>query len=191
MRVFREAFPGAVYLHRGRQYIVEELDLEGGRVRVREADVSYYTQALTSEDTEVISEFNFREAGGVSVHEGMLRMRHQVTGFQKKGLFDRQTMSRHDLKMPEYVFETEGLWLRLGHGLMEGLEAGGFDPAGSLHAFEHAAISSIPLFALCDKNDIGGLSYELYPGFGQSAVFIYDGHASSASFPNGSGRRLR
>jgi len=175
-RVFREAFPGAVYLHRGRQYVVEELDLQGLKVFVREADVGYYTQALTSEETEVIREFDVRGSGGLTAHEGRLRIRHRVTGFQKKGLFDRRTISRHELTMPEYVFETEGLWLAIGEGPLSGLEVAGFDLAGSLHAFEHAAIATIPLFALCDKNDIGGLSYELYPPFHRSAVFIYDGH---------------
>jgi DEAD/DEAH box helicase domain-containing protein len=175
-RVLKEAFPGAVYLHRGRQYIVEELDIEAAKAFVREADVQYYTQALTSEEAEVVKVAGERRFEGFSVHEGALRMRHHVTGYEKKGLYDRQTIGRHELRMPEYVFNTEGLWIIIDDGLVEELGFSGFDTGGSLHAFEHAAISSIPLFALCDKNDIGGLSYQFYPRFRKSSVFIYDGH---------------
>lgn len=175
MRVYREAFPGAIYLHMGRQYRVEELDLQRRNIRVREVDVKYYTQALTHEETDVMEELSKKRLKGFSLHEGRIRIRHRVVGYDKKGLFDRQRISRHDLEMPECVFETEGIWLRLSEKLMAGLEDAGFDVGGSLHAFEHAAISALPLFALCDKGDIGGISYEHYPGFGTSAIFIYDG----------------
>ena len=111
----------------------------------------------------------------VDLDEGRIRIRHQVIGYEKKGLFDRQRFSRHDLDMPECVFETEGIWLKHPEKLMAELKAEGFEVAGTLHAFEHAAISTLPLFALCDKGDIGGLSYELYPEFGVSTIFIYDG----------------
>jgi DEAD/DEAH box helicase domain-containing protein len=77
--------------------------------------------------------------------------------------------------MPECIFETEGIWIKLPDKLIVELNDMEFDVGGTLHAFEHAAISTIPLFALCDKGDIGGLSYETYPGFGMSAIFIYDG----------------
>jgi DEAD/DEAH box helicase domain-containing protein len=175
MRVFREAFPGAIYLHRGRQYRVMGLDLDRNIIRVEEADVKYYTQALTHEETDIIEEQSKKRLKGYSIHEGRIRIRHRVVGYEKKGFFDRQRISRHDLKMPECIFETEGIWIRLPDKLIVELDDVGFDVGGTLHAFEHAAISTIPLFALCDKGDIGGLSYESYPGFGTSAIFIYDG----------------
>jgi DEAD/DEAH box helicase domain-containing protein len=175
MKVFREAFPGALYLHMGRQYRVQELDLEHRRVRAREVDVRYYTQALTNEETDVINETRKKRAKGFSVHEGSIRIRQRVVGYDKKGLFDGQRISRHGLDMPECVFDTEGIWLRLSEGLIAEAEELGFDVGGTLHAFEHAAISALPLFALCDKSDIGGISYEHYPPFGSSAIFIYDG----------------
>ncbi len=175
IRVFREAFPGAIYLHMGRQYRVEELDLEHRNIHVKEVDVRYYTQALTHEETDVISEISGNKQKTFSVHEGRIRIRHRVVGYDKKGLFDRQRISRHELKMPECVFQTEGIWLKIPEKLITDLEAAGFEVGGTLHAFEHAAISALPLFALCDKGDIGGLSYELYPEFGVSTIFIYDG----------------
>lgn len=175
LRAMREAFPGAVYLHRGLQYVVTALDADKKRVSARQADVAYYTRAVTREETEVIEEDARREISGASVHEGRITIRYQVVGYERRGLFDGQRISRHPLRMPEYIFESEGLWMKVSDEAARDIEASGFDLGGTLHAFEHAAISCIPLFALCDKGDIGGISYTHYPAFGGSAIFIYDG----------------
>ncbi len=175
-RVFREAFPGAIYLHRGRQYRVTDLDLEGKKVFCREADVLYYTQALSKEDTEIIQEKESKELGRFTVHWGTLRMTNRVTGYDKKNIFDRTRLSRHDLSMPEYTFETEGMWIVIDEDTENSIERQGYDLAGSLHGAEHVTIACIPLFALCDKGDIGGLSHTLYPLFKRPAIFIFDGY---------------
>ena len=175
-RVFREAFPGAIYLHRGRQYRVTDLDLEGKKVFCREADVLYYTQALSKEDTEIIEEKESKEFGRFTVHWGTLMMTNRVTGYEKKNIFDRTRLSRHELEMPEYTFETEGLWMAIDKDTENAVGRRGFDLAGSLHGAEHVTIACIPLFALCDKGDIGGLSHTLYPLFRRPAIFIFDGY---------------
>ncbi len=175
-RIFREAFPGAIYLHRGRQYRVVELDLENKRVFCREVDVLYYTQALSKEETEALEEREARRLGNFSVQWGTLRMSHRVSGYEKKNIFDRTRLSRHDLEMPEYVFDSEGMWIKIDRKTEDLLESLGYDLAGSLHAAEHASISCLPLFALCDKGDIGGLSYPFFPPFKSPAIFVYDGY---------------
>jgi DEAD/DEAH box helicase domain-containing protein len=176
MRVFRDAFPGAIYLHRGRQYLITELDLERKKIICHEVDVNYYTQALSKEETEIIEEKETLNYKGLSIHWGTLRTTQRITGFEKKRIFDRVRISRHNLDMPEYVFETEGLWIRIDNATKSFIESESFDLAGTLHAVEHTAIACIPLFALCDRGDIGGLSYTLYPEFKQPAIFIYDGY---------------
>ncbi len=175
-RIFREAFPGAIYLHRGRQYRVSELLIEERKVICKEVDVLYYTQARTKDETEVIEEKEVRKMGSLEVFRGRLRMKNRVTGYERKNIFDRTRLSRHDLDMPEYIFDTEGLWLRIDKDIENDMESFGYDLAGSLHAFEHASIACMPLFALCDKGDIGGLSYPFYPLFKKPAVFMYDGY---------------
>ncbi|MEW6420054.1 MAG: Zn-binding domain-containing protein [Nitrospirota bacterium] len=110
-----------------------------------------------------------------SVYWGSLTMTQRVYGYDRKGIFDRVRISRHGIEMPEYIFETEGLWIRMDAAVQSSIEEG-FDLAGTLHAVEHAAIACIPLFALCDRGDIGGLSYTFYPEFKESAIFIYDGY---------------
>ena len=175
-RIFREAFPGAIYLHRGRQYRVTELDTEKKRVRCRNVDVNYYTQALSREETEVLQEKEMRDEKGFSFHWGTLRTTQKITGYDRKRIFDRTRISRHSLDMPEYVFQTEGLWISISEETESFLESKGFDLAGTLHAVEHTAIACIPLFALCDRGDIGGLSYTKYPAFGRPSIFMYDGY---------------
>jgi DEAD/DEAH box helicase domain-containing protein len=155
--------------------VVTALEADRKRVSARRADVAYYTRAVSREETEVIEEVGRREISGATVHEGRITIRYQVVGYERRGLFDGQRISRHPLRMPEYVFESEGLWMKVADEAARDIEASGFDLGGTLHAFEHAAISCIPLFALCDKGDIGGISYTHYPAFGRSAIFIYDG----------------
>jgi DEAD/DEAH box helicase domain-containing protein len=175
-RIFREAFPGAIYLHRGRQYKVTELDLEKKKVSCIEVDVNYYTQALSKEDTQIVQENDKKDYERFSVRWGILRMTQKVTGYDRKRIFDRVRISRHSLEMPGHVFETEGMWIVIDKETQTLIESRGFDLAGTLHAVEHTAIACIPLFALCDRGDIGGLSYSLYPGFEKPAIFIYDGY---------------
>jgi DEAD/DEAH box helicase domain-containing protein len=174
-RVFRDAFPGAIYLHRGKQYMVHTLDLERKKVFCRETDVLYYTQALSKEETEIREVKETRNLQRFTVNWGALRMTNRVTGYEKKNIFDRTKISKHDLEMPEYRFDSEGLWIGVDQDTQTSLESRGYDLAGSLHAAEHASISCIHLFALCDKGDIGGLSYMRYPQFKAPALFIYDG----------------
>ncbi|MBI5205827.1 MAG: DUF1998 domain-containing protein [Nitrospirae bacterium] len=175
-RVFREAFPGAIYLHWGRQYKISELLLEERKAICRESDVLYYTQAMSKYETEVIREIEARKLRSLEVHRGMLRMKNRVIGYDRKDIFNRARISRHDLDMPEYIFETEGLWIKIDEGTQAAIENGYYGLAGTLHAFEHVTIASMPLFALCDKGDIGGLSYAFYPRFKEPAIFIYDGY---------------
>lgn len=176
MRVFRDAFPSAIYLHRGRQYHVTELDIERRKILCREVDVNYYTQALSKENTEVRQEKETCLFKGLLVRWGILKTTQKIIGYEKKRIYDRVRLSRHSLDMPDYVFETEGLWIKIDDSTRTAIESDGFDIQGTLHAVEHTAIACIPLFALCDRGDIGGLSYSFYPEFKQPAIFIYDGY---------------
>lgn len=175
-RVFREAFPGAVYLHRGRQYLVSDLDIPKKRVVCTEARVGYYTQAVSSDTTEIIGEKESRKVRGMTMHWGLLRITQKVTGYDRKRASDGVRIATHSLDLPEYVFETEGVWTVIDRRTSAEIESRGFDLGGTLHAVEHTAIACMPLFALCDRGDIGGLSHTGFPAFGLPAIFVYDGH---------------
>jgi len=171
-RVFKEAHPGAIYLHKGKQYRVERLDLEALRIFCKEVDVAYYTQAITEEETQVIRELKRRK----NISWGSLITTYTVTGYWKMRLLTQEKIDSYPLDLPSWTFETQGLWIRLDNDLEEKILKKGLDFAGGLHALEHAAISALPLFAMCDKADIGGISYPLYPDFAVPTIFIYDGY---------------
>lgn len=175
-RVFKEAFPGAVYLHRGRQYQVISLDIEKRQAVCKTANLPYYTQALSHEETEIISRKDEKKTGPIIFTWGKLRITRQVTGYERKRIFDRQKISRHELEMPEHVFETEGLWTVIDKETERRIAEGGSSLGGTLHAAEHALIASMPLFALCDRGDVGGLSHTCFPEFRRPAIFVYDGY---------------
>lgn len=178
-RIYRDAFLGAIYLHRGRQYQVLSLDLEKNNALCREVDVNYYTQALSNEHVEIIrtaKRSDMSLSKKIEFYQGMMRITYQVIGYDKKNIYDGTRISRHAVQMPEYVFDTEGIWIVIHKDLAEGIIDKGYDLAGTLHAAEHVSIACMPLFALCDKGDIGGYSYPIYPEFKLPAIFIYDGY---------------
>ncbi|MBI5237252.1 MAG: DEAD/DEAH box helicase [Deltaproteobacteria bacterium] len=199
-RALYELYPGAVYLHKGVQYLVKKLDLVGKKALCAEAGgLSYYTSAITYDDTEIISEENSASLNGVQVSYGVLLVTKEVHGYRKKHLYTGKLMSEHPLSLPKTVFSTKGVWMKVDAGLIEEIKSKRFDKAGALHALEHAAIAALPLFALCDRMDIGGVSYPLYPALegaaidkpltlilspegrgkgegGSAAIFIYDGY---------------
>jgi DEAD/DEAH box helicase domain-containing protein len=178
-RIYREAFPGAIYLHRGRQYRVLDLDLENNQALCREVDVNYYTQALSQEHVEITGmpqKSRTPLTKDIELYHGTMRITYHVIGYDKKNLFDGTKMSRHVVEMPEYIFDTEGIWIVIHKNLTNRIIDKGFDLPGTLHAAEHVTIACMPLFALCDKGDIGGYSYAAHPEFKLPAIFIYDGY---------------
>ncbi len=175
-RVLREAFPGAIYLHKGKQYRVDELDWIRKRAICSEVKPNYYTQPLSSGTTEILKEIERRECKGIPLCRGRLQITERVIAFDKKRSYDNVKISTVQLDLPEHVFETEGLWFIIDNVTQEAIESSKFDLAGTLHAVEHAVIACMPLFSFCDRGDIGGLSHTGFPAFGLPAIFIYDGH---------------
>ena len=175
-RIFREAFPGSIYLHKGKQYRVDELDLARKKAICSEVKPNYYTKPLSKGATEVLEEIEKRECNDMPLHWGMLRITEKVTAYDKIRTYDNVRISTNTLDLPEHVFDTEGLWFKIGDKTKGEIEAQGFDLGGTLHAVEHALIACMPLVSLCDRGDIGGLSHTGFPAFGLPAIFIYDGH---------------
>ncbi len=179
VRVLHECHPGAVYLHAGRQYLVEELEREERRVRAVAADLDYFTTPLTEKETEILEVLEERHAGPgdpLQAWLGRLKVTTRVVGFERKRIYGQETIDQTPLELPPVEFETVGLWWAAPRAIEETLRRQGEHFLGSLHASEHAGISLFPILALCDRGDIGGISYPLHPQMGTGAVFIYDGH---------------
>ncbi|MBP9146111.1 MAG: DEAD/DEAH box helicase [Thermoanaerobaculia bacterium] len=176
VRVFSEGHPGAVYLHHGRQYEVAELDLDRRRVIVQPTEVDFFTSPLSRKETEILGVLEEREIGGLQAALGRLRITEQVTGFERKRTQGQEVIDQQSLDLPPAVMECVGLWFRTPEEIALELAANGRHLLGSLHAAEHATIGLFPLLALCDRNDLGGISLAFHPQLGGAGVFVYEGH---------------
>lgn len=175
-RVFAECHPGAIYLHAGRQWGVVDLDSERGVATVRAAEVDWFTSPLSEKETEILEVLDARRVGGLDAAFGRLLVTERVVGFERKKTHGVEVIDRQPLDLPPVRFESQGLWFRAPEGLIAALEGAEAHPLGSLHAAEHAAIGLFPLVALCDRNDLGGISLSFHPQLGGAGVFVYEGH---------------
>jgi DEAD/DEAH box helicase domain-containing protein len=166
---------GAVYLHLGRSYEVRELDLEQRRALVSPFDGDWYTQPKRQTDTEIVRLLDRRTTLGVTLSFGEVSVTETVLAFQRRRLADHARVDLIGLDLPPTSFSTQALWFELdGGALDEWLPLDAL--LGSLHATEHAQIAVLPLIAMCDRWDIGGLSTNFHPQTGSPTIFIYDGH---------------
>jgi DEAD/DEAH box helicase domain-containing protein len=173
---------GAIYLHLGRSYEVRDLDLDARRALVAPFDGDWYTQPKRETDTDIVRLLDRRETLGVTLSFGEVSVAETVLGYQRKRLADHAQIDLVMLDLPQTSFSTQALWFELDGGTLTGLD-GDRDGAvpidallGSLHAAEHAQIAVLPLIAMCDRWDIGGLSTNAHPQTGGPTIFIYDGH---------------
>ena len=174
-RAYSTVHEGAIYLHLGESYQVLGLDLDARTALVERFQGDYYTQAK-KETTTAIEHPELTESRlGMEVSFGTVSVTEQVVAYQKKGIRDQATLDLVTLDLPETTFETEAVWYLPESWMLEGLED---LPRllGSLHAAEHSMIALLPLWAMCDRWDIGGLSTNLHFQTGRPTVFIYDGH---------------
>jgi len=166
---------GAVYLHLGEQYLVESLSLEDRVAVVSPARVDWYTQAKKESETTIEHSERAELKLGVELHFGRVSVTEQVVAYARKAVRDGATLDTVPMLMPETTFETEAVWFCPESEHLEGLEQ---MPKllGALHAAEHSLIALLPLWAMCDRWDIGGLSTNLHYQTGRPTIFVYDGH---------------
>ena len=167
--------PGAIYLHMGMPYEVEDLDLHNRRALVRPFSGDWYTQPKKESETFIEQVRETRATGGVSLSFGIVSVTEQVVAFQRKRTADHEVIDLQTLDLPEQDFITQALWYELPEPFLEHdfpLEV----LQGSLHAAEHGQIAVLPLIAMCDRWDIGGLSTAFHHQTGRPTIFIYDGH---------------
>ncbi|HTA36350.1 MAG TPA: DEAD/DEAH box helicase [Solirubrobacteraceae bacterium] len=166
---------GAIYLHQGKTYEVRELDLERHRALVAPFSGDWYTQPKSTTDTDIVRLLDRRDALGVTLSFGEVSVTDTVLAYQRKSVADHSFRDMHSLDLPPTSFQTQALWFELDAHALEAeipLEV----LLGALHATEHAQIAVLPLIAMCDRWDIGGLSTNYHPQTGVPTIFIYDGH---------------
>ncbi|WP_084456603.1 DEAD/DEAH box helicase [Desulfogranum mediterraneum] len=176
-RVFSECHPGAIYLHMARSYRVEALDTANAEVRVTPDSPNYFTRPLASKETTIVETFSSRRQGEVELSFGKLRVTETIIGYEKIRTGSMHSLGRFKLNLPPQTFVTEGFWITLPPEFMNLCVAQQLHYMGGIHAMEHAIIGLMPLFVLCDRNDLGGISYPWYEPLASSTIFVYDGQA--------------
>ena len=174
-RAYSTVHEGAVYLHLGEQYLVESLSLEDRVAVVSPARVEWYTQAKKESETTIEESLRADRQLGVELHFGRVSVAEQVVAYARKAVRDGATIDVVPMLMPETTFETEAIWFCPEPEHLDGLEQ---MPKllGALHAAEHSLIALLPLWAMCDRWDIGGLSTNVHYQTGRPTIFVYDGH---------------
>jgi DEAD/DEAH box helicase domain-containing protein len=184
-RACEQVHPGAVYLHAGQTWCVVDLDLEQRVARVEPHDGSTYTVARSTVDIRVLSCDRQRQVGegraALTVGLGWVEVHQQVVGYQSKDAASGVVVGTHTLDLPPSTLRTRAFWYEVHDDVlaMAGL-AGGDTVAGALHAAEHAGIGVLPLFAICDRWDVGGVSTAHQRDLGCAAIVVYDGYEGGA-----------
>ncbi len=173
---FSQIHPGAIYLHQGDPYLVTDLDLNAHVAYVALTDVPYYTQAKELTDLKVTRIIREKDTPQARAYLGEVEVTTTVTGFRKKMQFTEEVIGEESLDLPPHYFNTVALWFDIPPQAIEQIDKAQLDFAGGLHAAEHAGIAILPLFALCDRNDLGGISTPFHPDTGKAQIFIYDAH---------------
>jgi DEAD/DEAH box helicase domain-containing protein len=173
-QAFREAHKGAIMLHQGISYVVNEMDLETHTIRVSETDVDYYTQTLKEVDLKVIETIGEKSVHGMKCAFGDVDVTETITGYKIKR--KDTIIGVEPLNLPPLTFRTKAFWIIppdfIGHSVI----TAGLDLAGGLHGAEHAIIALMPLYVMCDRWDIGGRSTPRFGETGEPVIFVYDAY---------------
>jgi DEAD/DEAH box helicase domain-containing protein len=173
---------GAVYLHRGRSYVVDELDLDDAVALVHSDAPDWSTSARDVTEISIVQALHTRRFGAVTVCFGTVEVTNHVVSYLRRRLSTGELLDETPLDLPERQLRTRAVWYTIAQEALDSVGLAQPDVPGAAHAAEHAAIGLLPLFATCDRWDIGGVSTALHPDTGCPTIFVYDGHAGGAGF---------
>jgi DEAD/DEAH box helicase domain-containing protein len=179
-RAYEALHEGAVYLHQGAAWMVRELDLASMSALVIPADGDTYTQARSSISIRLLSVDDQRPVGASTLHLGSVEVTSQVTGFQTKRVSTHEVISRDVLDLPPVHLQTRAVWYTFSDQVVQAAQVDPSELPGALHASEHAAIGILPLFTICDRWDVGGVSTDWLADTDSPTVVIHDAYPGGA-----------
>lgn len=179
---------GAVYIHQGVTHVVRSLDLDDSVAVVVEQEVEHTTIARSISDIRIVETLESSSDG--VLHRGIVDVTSQVVSFQRR-LANGRTLGEEALDLPPQELRTQAVWWTLPESEVLATGIAAADIPGAAHAAEHASIGMLPLFATCDRWDLGGVSTDRHPDTGQPTVFVYDGYPGGAGFATHGFRHAR
>jgi DEAD/DEAH box helicase domain-containing protein len=172
--------PGAVYLHQGRPHRVVQLDLHDGAAIVEPDPGREYTQARSDVTLRVLHTDRTRAVGSLEVGLASVEVTSRVTGYQRREVLTGDLLGTEELSLPPATLVTRGVWWTIPEELLATAGVAQRAVPGALHAAEHAAIGILPLFTICDRWDVGGVSTPWQEDLTSAAIVIYDGYPGGA-----------
>ena len=182
-RALSTLHPGALYLHQGQQYRVERLDLGDRAAWVTAVNVDEYTQVRSTADVSFVGAHIGVSVGRLRLSLGGVEVTEQVVGYQRWRISSGEVLGLEPLDLPPTTLHTRAFWYEIPDDVLcdAGLDgASGGRVPGALHAAEHTGIAMLPLFAICDRWDVGGLSTAAHAQTGEATIVIYDGYPGGA-----------
>ncbi|SDB79853.1 DEAD/DEAH box helicase domain-containing protein [Raineyella antarctica] len=178
----RAVHPEAVYLHQGDSWMVDALDLDNFEAIVHRDRPGYTTQPVSTMDIEVLSTDEVRPFGAAEVCRGSVRLTSQVVGYLRRDELTGEVWDQSPMVMPEHALETRAMWIRIPAAVVAATGLTQTQLAGAVHGAEHTAIGLLPMFASCDRWDIGGVSTVFHPDTGMATIFVHDGQAGGSGY---------
>jgi DEAD/DEAH box helicase domain-containing protein len=173
---------GAVYLHQGESYLVRDLDLEEAVALVERTSVEYATIARDITHIAVLATERSEPWGEATLSFGSVELTNQVVSFVRRDVLSGKVFGETTLHLPERRLQTRAVWWTVSENQLATAALEPVDVPGAAHGAEHASIGLLPLFATCDRWDIGGVSTALHEDTGRATIFVYDGHPGGAGF---------
>lgn len=173
---FSHLHPGSIYLHQARSYLVVELKIKEKVALVRETKANYYTQPKKYTEITITDKIEDKRFGSNVFNFGKVEVSTQLLAYQKRKIFTGEVLGIYELDMPVETLQTEALWFEVPEHVISPLNLSKYETLGSLHAVEHSSIGVLPLLAMCDRWDVGGVSTDFHPQTEGATIFIYDGY---------------
>ena len=164
----------AIYIHEGIQYHVDELDWDEKKAYVHPVKVNHYTDAITKTNIKVLdvlqeqTENNYRKA------YGELAVSRVTTGFKKIRFNTHENIGMGRVHLPELEMQTTALWWEFPEALFA-------DPyfqesviGEGLKGISYTLQNLIPLYIMCDVNDISVVPMVRAPFSHKPTIYVYD-----------------
>jgi DEAD/DEAH box helicase domain-containing protein len=179
-RAFDAVHPGAVYLHHGDTYRVERLHQRGREAIVVPFAGNELTAARHDTSVRLLQIDAIQPVGRAWVGLGSVEVVTHVTGYQRTNASTGELLGTESLDLPPARLRTRGFWYTFGSRVLSVADLSRPTWPGTLHAVEHASIGILPLFTICDRWDVGGVSTVLQADTGLPTIVVYDGYPGGA-----------
>ena len=174
--VYKSFYPGAVHLHKGESFLIAEIDFPANTIYCTQSEAPYYTDSKSLTQISVVNSIGSRHVGNTIVRYGVVNISTDVVSFKRIHKYSNQVITEEKLTLPNISFDTMAVWVDVSQEILERVQSFGFNQFGGLHGFEHLIMSLIPMFAMCHRDDVGGVSSLSHPDTGTPQIFVFDNY---------------